>query len=531
MDSLHATDVIVIGSGVSGLMTAICLYPRKVTLISKKKLGEASSSAWAQGGIAAAVGKDDSPKIHFEDTIKASSGLSDEKIVKIITEEASSIIKFLEEKGVLFDKDHLNNFLMSQEAAHTRRRVLKVNGDSSGREIIKTLINNISKLENITILEDVTIDEIITEDNKVIGLVGRHIGENVVDNFTFFKAPNVVLATGGLGSIYEHTTNPRDIYGEGIAMAARAGAVLCDMEFVQFHPTGMDVGLDPTPLLTEALRGDGAKLVDENDNQFMISIHPNVDLAPRDIVSRELQRLKDLGHSTFLDCRKFSIEELKKMFPSAYTFIKKANIDFTKEKIPVTPAAHYHMGGVFVDENGKSSINGLWACGEVSSTGAHGANRLASNSLLEAFVFGQRIAESINSEVPNANKDNNINFKKYLPKEKTSSRIRAKKYIWQLRNIMSDNVGVYRNEQKLRKAFIEIDRIEREAKDLSAKLKDMILVSRLITYSAYLRKESRGAHFRSDYSKSNDKFLFRKKITLKEMKEFLENKQYLEKVA
>ena len=382
MESLHTTDVIVVGSGISGLMTAICLYPRKVTLISKKKLGEASSSAWAQGGIAAAVGKDDSPKIHFEDTIKASSGLSDEKIVKIITEEAASIIKFLEEKGVNFDKDHLKNFLMSQEAAHSRRRVLKVNGDSSGREIIKTLISNIQKLENITILEDVTVDEIITENNKVIGLIGRHIGKNIVDNFTFFKAPNVVLATGGLGSIYEHTTNPRDIYGEGIAMAARAGAVLSDMEFVQFHPTGMDVGLDPTPLLTEALRGDGAKLVDENDNQFMKSIHPSVDLAPRDIVARELQRLKDLGHSTFLDCRKFSNDQLETMFPSAYNFLKKANIDFTKEKIPVTPAAHYHMGGVLVDENGKSSIKGLWACGEVSSTGAHGANRLASNSCL-----------------------------------------------------------------------------------------------------------------------------------------------------
>jgi L-aspartate oxidase len=263
----------------------------------------------------------------------------------------------------------------------------------------------------------------------------------------------------------------------------------------------------------------------------MKSIHPSVDLAPRDIVARELQRLKDLGHSTFLDCRKFSNEQLETMFPSAYNFLKKANIDFTKEKIPVTPAAHYHMGGVFVDENGKSSIKGLWACGEVSSTGAHGANRLASNSLLEAFVFGKRIATSINSEVLNNIEDKNINFQKYLPKEKTSSRIRAKKYIWQLRNIMSDLVGVYRNEQKLRKAFIEIDRIEREAKDLSAKLKDMILVSRLITYSAYLRKESRGAHFRSDYPKSNEKFLFRKQITLKEMEEFLNKKEYIEKVA
>ena len=531
MESLHTTDVIVIGSGISGLMTAISLYPRKVTLISKKKLGEASSSAWAQGGIAAAIGNDDSPKIHFEDTIKASSGLSDEKIVKIITDEAASIIKFLEEKGVDFDKDHLKNFLMSQEAAHTRRRVLKVNGDSSGKEIIKTLINNIQKLENITILEDVTIDEIITENNNVIGLIGRHIGKNIVDNFTFFKAPNVVLATGGLGSIYEHTTNPRDIYGEGIAMAARAGAILSDMEFVQFHPTGMDIGLDPTPLLTEALRGDGAKLVDENDNQFMKLIHPSGDLAPRDIVARELQKLKDLGHSTFLDCRKFSEKQLQTLFPSAYNFLKKANIDFTKEKIPVTPVAHYHMGGVLVNENGKSSIKGLWACGEVSSTGAHGANRLASNSLLEAFVFGKRIASSINSEVLNNTKDEKINFKKYLPKERTSSRIRAKKYIWQLRNIMSDLVGVYRNEQKLKKAFIEIDRIEREAKDLSAKLKDMILVSRLITYSAYLRKESRGAHFRSDYPKSDNKFLFRKKITLIEMQEFLNKREYVEKVA
>ena len=531
MDSLHSTDVIVIGSGISGLMTAICLHPRKVTLISKKKLGEASSSAWAQGGIAAAVGKDDNATIHFEDTIRASAGLSDEKIVKIITEEAAKIIKFLEEKGVNFDKDYTNNFLASQEAAHTRRRVLKVNGDSSGREIIKSLIENISKLENVTVLENITVDEIITEDNKVLGVIGRHLGQNVADNVTFFKAPNIVIATGGLGSMYEHTTNPRDIYGEGIAMAARAGAILCDMEFVQFHPTGMDVGLDPTPLLTEALRGDGAKLVDENDFEFMKKVHPNGDLAPHDIVSRELQRLKDLGHSTFLDCRYFTNEQMMNSFPSAYSFLKKANIDFTKEKIPVTPAAHYHMGGILVDSEGKTSIEGLWACGEVSSTGAHGANRLASNSLLEAFVFGKIIAKSINSKIIKVKDLPWINVQKYLPKEKTASRVRAKKYIWQLRSIMNDLVGVYRNEQKLKKAFVEIDRIEREAKHLSAKLKDMILVARFVTYAALLRKESRGAHFRSDYPNSNNNYLNRRKTTLKELNDFLSSKEYLEKVA
>ena len=531
MESLHSTDVIVIGSGVSGLMTAISLYPRKVTLISKKKLGEASSSAWAQGGIAAAIGKDDSPHIHFQDTINASSGLNEERVVKFLTENAVDVVYYLENIGVKFDKDKTNNFIFSKEAAHSRRRVVKINGDNSGKEIIKILVQKIKSLNNVTILENVTIDEIIAENEKIVGLIGRHIGENIVDNFTFFKAPHVVLATGGLGSIYEHTTNPRDIYGEGIAMAARAGASLIDMEFVQFHPTGLDIGLDPTPLLTEAIRGDGAKFIDENDNYFMESVHPEKDLAPRDIVSREIQKLKDMGHSTFLDCRHFNEKKMQESFPTAYNYLKKANIDFTKEKIPITPSAHYHMGGVFVNDSGRTSIEGLWACGEVSSTGAHGANRLASNSLLEAFVFGKKIAENINNSITSTIKERKFNFEQYLPKEKTSSKIRAKKYIWQLRCTMQDLVGVYRNEQKLQKALIEIDRIEREARDLSAKLKDMVLISRLITYAALQRKESRGAHFRSDYPNKSKDFLFRKKFILKDMKNFLNKKEYFEKTA
>ena len=521
MESIYKSDVVIVGSGISGLMTAVSLYPRKVTLVTKRKLGEMSSSAWAQGGIAAAVTKEDSPKKHFEDTIKASSGLSDEKAVRTITEEALDVVKFLEKIGVNFDKND-NEFSLSKEAAHSHRRVLKINGDQSGKFLVDHLIVYAKQQGHITFVEDISIDHIIQKENQCHGIMG-HIHKNeAVDNFVFFQSPNVILATGGLGSIYAHTTNPRDVYGEAIAMAAKANAQLVDLEFVQFHPTALDVGLDPAPLLTEAIRGEGAFIIDENNERFLFKDDPLGEMAPRDVVSRSIHKHKTKGHSTFLDCRHFKIN-FEKMFPTASQYLQHASIIPTKDLIPIIPAAHYHMGGIKVDINGRTSVDGLWACGECSSTGAHGANRLASNSLLEAFVFSKRIADTINSEPPKKG-HKLLNIENYIPKEKTISKIRAKKYIWQLRSAMNKFVGVDRNKLTLDQAFIEFFRIERETKSLSAKLKDMLLVSKLITFAAMHRKESRGTHFRSDYPTKNNKLLKRNVFIQNDLYEYLNNK-------
>ncbi len=521
MESIYKSDVVIVGSGISGLMTAVSLYPRKVTLVTKRKLGEMSSSAWAQGGIAAAVTKQDSPQKHFEDTIKASSGLSDENAVKTITGEALDVVKFLEKIGVNFDKRD-NEFSLSKEAAHSYRRVLKINGDQSGKYLVDHLINYAKQQEHITFVEDVSIDHIIQKENRCHGIMG-HIHKNeVVENFVFFQSPNVILATGGLGSIYAHTTNPRDVYGEAIAMAAKANAELVDLEFVQFHPTALDVGLDPAPLLTEAIRGESAFIVDENNERFLYKDDRLGEMAPRDVVSRSIHKHKLKGHSTFLDCRHFKIN-FERMFPTASKYLKQASIHPSKDLIPIIPAAHYHMGGIKVDINGMTSVDGLWACGECSSTGAHGANRLASNSLLEAFVFSKRIADKINSEAPKKS-HNLINIENYIPKEKTISKIRAKKYIWQLRSTMNKFVGVDRNQSTLDQAFVEFFRIERETKRLSAKLKDMLLVSKLITFAAIQRKESRGTHFRSDYPYKDKKLLKRNVFNQNDLFDYIDKK-------
>ncbi len=521
MESIYKSDVVVVGSGVAGLMVAISLRPRKVTLVTKRKLGEMSSSYWAQGGIAAATLKEDSPKAHFEDTIKASSGLSENDAVEAITSHALDVVNFLKSIGVHFDLRN-NKLDLSKEAAHSFRRVLKVNGDQSGKFIVEHLINHARSLDHITFVEDVSVDHVLQDENICQGIMGHIHKDEIADNFVFFQAPNVVLATGGLGSIYAYTTNPRDVYGEGIAMATNAGADLVDLEFVQFHPTAFDIGLDPAPLLTEAIRGEGGYIVDDHNERFMLSIDPLGELAPRDVVARAIHQHKIKGRSTFLDCRHFK-NDFNKMFPTAAKFLKDAAIDPKKDLIPITPAAHYHMGGVKVNLEGQTSVEGLWACGECSSTGAHGANRLASNSLLEAFVFGKKIADSINSKFAKTKKFN-IDFQNYIPKEKTISKIRAKKYIWQLRSTMSKLVGVERNSFTLNSAFVEFDRIERETEHLSAKLKDMLLVSKLITYAALQRKESRGTHYRSDFPLKNHNLNQRNTFKLSDLKKYSEDK-------
>ena len=506
-ENIYTPDVVVVGGGVAGLTVALNLAPRKVCVITKSNLGINTSSSWSQAGIAASIDKDDSLEIHLKDTLKTAKGLANEAVAKKIISESFNVIKDLENIGVKFDKNSDGSFNLGLEAAHSHKRIVGSKGDSSGIEIMRGLINEVKQSEHITVLENVSIDSIMHENNTIYGVIGRFTDKNMPDNHVIIQSSHIVLATGGLGGIYANTTNPRSSYGEGIALAAEVGAILTDMEFVQFHPTGLDFGLDPTPLATEAIRGAGAFLVNQNNDRFMLGAHPDAELAPRDIIAQNIFKQIDQGNSVFLDCRDTIGDNFKSRFPQVHSYCVKAEIDPAKDLMPIIPVAHYHIGGVKTDITGRTSVDGLWCCGEVAATGVHGANRLASNSLLEALVFGKIVANEINSQpFKQEQQAINSNFLKTY-KEKTRSKIRAKKYIWQLRSTMMRHLGIVRNETSILKGLSEIIRIERDSKGLSAKLNDMILVSKFIIVGAIKRTESRGCHLRFDYPNADPKFL------------------------
>lgn len=509
----RGAEVVIVGGGLAGLFCALKLAPRPVTVISAAPLGKGASTAWAQGGIAAALERGDCAEAHAADTIAAGAGLVDEAIAISLAREAASRIDDLLRYGVPFDRDLEGRLALGREAAHSARRIVHVRGDMAGQAIIAAMTQAVRETPSIRVIEGFVAEALLVEDNAATGLRVRR-PDDVTARPVTIPASAVVMATGGIGHLYAATTNPQEASGLGLAIAARAGAVIADPEFVQFHPTAIMVGRDPAPLATEALRGEGAILINSKGERFMAARHPLNELAPRDIVARGVFAEITAGRGAFLDARQALGKRFAEKFPTVYASCLAGGIDPTKQPIPVAPAAHYHMGGIAVDARGRSSIDRLWAGGEVSSTGAHGANRLASNSLLEAVVFAARIAEDIaGSRIP---------LPERLPVEQPVPRNCAlpARSAQNLRTMMSSHVGVIRDENHLAAAVRAFAALERDTGNIA--LRNMATTALLVAASALSRRESRGAHHRSDYPSEKKAFAGRTMTTLDEARKIAE---------
>ncbi len=492
--SLHIDNVIeaegalILGTGIAGLFTALKLSPFPALVLADAAPGVSGSSVRAQGGIAASVGPGDTWQAHAADTIAAGAGLCDRQIAALVAREAPARIEDLIRFGAPFDRKADGSIAVGREAAHSAPRIVHVNGDRAGAEVTRALADRARETPSITMLEGFHALELAIEDGRVTGLFAR-TGDGANSRLVLFRAQTVVLATGGLGALYAVTTNPPEVRGEGLGMAARAGAVIADPEFVQFHPTAIVAGIDPAPLATEALRGHGATLIDENGRRFMPAIHASAELGPRDIVARAIHREIAAGHKVFLDCRAAIGANFAREFPTVYAACRTEGIDPATQPIPVAPAAHYHMGGIATDARGRSSLEGLWAVGECAATGLHGANRLASNSLLEALVFATRAAEDIKG----------LGLRRSgrgTPPFLGRFAIPAAPQL--LRQAMSRLVGLERNAEGLCEAIRMIAKMERASAHEPALL-NVTAAATLVVAGAMARRESRGSHFRTDY--------------------------------
>lgn len=506
-DGTTRSEVLVVGSGVAGLTAALGSAPRRVTLLTKRAL-VSGSSPWAQGGIAAAMGPDDSPELHAADTLTAGAGLSDPDVVGLLTGEGPERIRTLLALGARFDQEADGRLSLGREAVHGRPRILHAR-DATGAEIVRALSEAVRQDPEIRVEEGAFALDLVLDGPRVAGVLAIHAdGRRVLH-----LAPAVVLATGGLGRLYLHTTNPPEATGDGLAMAARAGARLVDLEFVQFHPTALAAeGADPMPLLTEALRGEGAVLLDGRGNRFMPDEHPEAELAPRDVVARAIWRRQAAGGGVFLDARAAVGDRFPERFPRVFEICRSHGLDPRSEPVPVAPAAHYHMGGIAVDPDGRTSLPGLWVCGEVSATGVHGANRLASNSLLEALVFGARVAEDLRRKIPAG------------PVEVRTAGLRVAEgairdgeedaeLTARVRRLMWEKVGLMRDEAGLLAARRELDGLAATHPSVAGEARNLLAIARLVTVAALARQESRGGHFRMDAPVSDPLWQYRQFLT------------------
>ncbi len=479
MKRIHHDGPLIIGGGLAGLSAALSVEG-KALVVSPVPLLQAASSAWAQGGVAAALSTDDAPALHAADTLAAGAGLVEAEATRVLTEDGRATVEWLASLGAPFDRDERGGFSVSLEAAHSRARVARVGGDGAGRAILSALVTAVRSASNIEVWEDGRLRSLIQDaSGRVCGAVVERAGR-----LFEVMAPAVVLATGGAGGLFAMTTTPVALLGEGLAAAWLAGAEILDPEFVQFHPTAIDVGLDPMPLATEALRGEGARLIDA-EGRFLLGAADDADLAPRDVVARAVHAARASGRGAFLDARQAIGAEFPHAFPAVFAACMRAGLDPRETPIPVAAATHYHMGGIAADPDGRTSVPGLFAVGECAATGVHGANRLASNSLLEAAAFGRRTGRAAGSEPV-----------------QTPTGVRAGPVLADLpddallglRTAMSEYAGLVRDAAGLSALIATIAALETEH---GASLP--LITALLISEAALARKESRGGHWRSDW--------------------------------
>ncbi|MFY0634310.1 MAG: L-aspartate oxidase [Vannielia sp.] len=506
---IETSRVIIVGAGLAAQYAALKLAPRPVLVISPEPLGTGASSAWAQGGVAAAMDPADSAEAHARDTVSAGAGTVDAGVAEAVTTEAREHILDLTGLGTPFDRTEDGSYVMSREAAHSFARVVRVRGDQAGAEIMRALTAQLREAAHVQVLEGVMATALEVSEGRVTGVAVARCNAGLSASVVL-RSTAVLLAGGGSGGIYALTTNPPRIRGQVIGMAARAGAQIADAEFVQFHPTAIACGIDPAPLATEALRGDGAVLINRHGTRFMQDAHPDAELAPRDIVARAVYAQTQAGLAPALDTRAAIGAAILTDFPAVASACQQAGLDPVAEPIPVAAAAHYHMGGVATDASGQSSLSGLWACGEVASTGLHGANRLASNGLLEALVYGRRCALAIDAALPPAGPAQELAMPDLPSAEPPDPALVAR-----LRQAMTDGAGVIRNAEGLAETLAQIARIEAAQPGCEA-LANMTATATLIAAAALARRESRGAHFRSDYPEAAGETGERSRMTLAE---------------
>ena len=504
-----SADVIVIGSGVAGLTTALRVRAqgRSVLLVTKATVDE-GSTRWAQGGIAAALADDDSPEEHLRDTLEAGGGLCNEEAVRILVTEGPDAVRELIAWGARFDTDPTGSIALTREGGHHRNRIAHAGGDATGAEVSRALVAAVSADPGIEVVENALVLDLLKDESGAAAGVTLHvIGPGSRDGVGAALAPNVVLATGGFGQVFGQTTNPYVSTGDGVALALRAGAAVADLEFVQFHPTVLWLGplaQGQQPLVSEAVRGEGAVLVDEDGRRFMLGEHPLADLAPRDVVAKAIRRrMRDTGAAhVWLDGRALGADMWVHRFPTILASCRLRGIDPVTDLIPVAPAQHYASGGVLTDLDGRSTIPGLYACGEVACSGVHGANRLASNSLLEGLVFARRIATAIEIDDRNSGFDSEGTFG---PRNSNHEFVITNAMRRPLQQQMDSHAGVLRSAKSLNDVQLWIEdtlntsEFHGQPCTEDWETTNLITVARVLVEHARIREETRGSHWREDF--------------------------------